>query len=77
VNGMREHAPVSRLTRQRVRSAWLFLTPVLIVLALVAGWPLLKTIAYGFTDASLIAPASAKFVGLANFPAAADCARRS
>jgi trehalose/maltose transport system permease protein len=67
VNGMREHAPVSRLTRQRVRSAWLFLTPVLIVLALVAGWPLLKTIAYGFTDASLIAPASAKFVGLANF----------
>jgi trehalose/maltose transport system permease protein len=67
VNGMREHAPVSRLTRQRVRSAWLFLTPMLIVLALVAGWPLLKTIAYGFTDASLIAPASAKFVGLANF----------
>jgi trehalose/maltose transport system permease protein len=67
VNGMREHARVSRLTRQRVRSAWLFLAPVLIVLALVAGWPLLKTIAYGFTDASLIAPASAKFIGFDNF----------
>lgn len=64
---MRARAPVSRLTRQRVRSAWLFLTPMLIVLALVAGWPLAKTIAYGFTDASLIDPASAKFVGFDNF----------
>lgn len=64
---MRAHAPVSRLTRQRVRSAWLFLMPMLIVLALVAGWPLVKTIAYGFTDASLIDPASAKFVGFDNF----------
>ncbi|HUX29765.1 MAG TPA: sugar ABC transporter permease [Thiobacillus sp.] len=60
-------APVSRLTRQRVRSAWLFLTPMLIVLALVAGWPLAKTIAYAFTDASLIDPASARFVGFDNF----------
>ena len=65
VNGMNAH--VSRLTRQRVRSAWLFLAPVLVVLALVAGWPLLKTIAYGFTDASLIDPASAHFIGLANY----------
>jgi trehalose/maltose transport system permease protein len=64
---MRTHPPVSRLTRQRVRSAWIFLTPMLVVLALVAGWPLAKTIAYGFTDASLIDPASAKFVGFDNF----------
>ena len=61
------HAPASRLTRQRVRSAWVFLTPMLVVLALVAGWPLAKTIAYGFTDASLIDPASAKLVGFDNF----------
>jgi len=67
VNGMRAHPPVSRLTRQRVRSAWLFMTPMLIVLALVAGWPLAKTIAYGFTDASLIDPASARFIGFENF----------
>jgi trehalose/maltose transport system permease protein len=60
-------APVSRLTRQRVRSAWLFLAPMLVVLALVAGWPLARTIAYGFTDASLIDPASASFVGFDNF----------
>ena len=57
----------SRLTRQRVHWAWAFLAPVLIVLALVAGWPLVETIAYGFTDASLIDPASAHFVGFDNF----------
>jgi trehalose/maltose transport system permease protein len=62
---MRTHT--SKLTRQRVRSAWLFLAPVLLVLALVAGWPLLKTIAYSFTDASLIDPASAHFIGFDNF----------
>lgn len=67
MNSIRAHAPVSRLTRQRVRSAWLFLTPMQVVLALVAGWPLAKTIAYGFTDASLIDPASARFVGFDNF----------
>jgi trehalose/maltose transport system permease protein len=64
---MRARPFVSRLTRQRVRSAWVFLTPMLVVLALVAGWPLAKTIAYGFTDASLIDPASAQFVGFDNF----------
>lgn len=64
---MPTHPPVSRLTRQRVRSAWLFMTPMLIVLALVAGWPLARTIAYGFTDASLIDPAAARFVGFDNF----------
>lgn len=66
---MAERTPVatSRLTRQRVRSAWLFLAPVLIVLAVVAGWPLVETIAYGFTDASLINPQAARFVGLDNY----------
>jgi trehalose/maltose transport system permease protein len=57
----------SRLTRRRVRWAWVFLAPMLLVLALVAGWPLLKTIAYGFTDASLINPEAAQFVGVDNF----------
>ena len=46
-------APRSQLSRQRVRSAWLFLMPMLVVLAAVAGWPLLRTIYFGFTDASL------------------------
>ena len=43
----------SQLSRQRVRSAWMFLVPMLAVLAAVAGWPLLRTIYFGFTDASL------------------------
>ena len=57
----------SKLTRQRVRSAWLFLAPMLLVLALVAGWPLARTIWFGFTDANLAALDSAEFVGFANY----------
>lgn len=57
----------SHLSRRRIRWAWIFLSPMLLVLALVAGWPLLKTIAYGFTDASLINPEAARFIGLDNF----------
>ena len=57
----------SRLTRSRVRSAWLFMAPMLVVLGLVAGWPLLRTIWFGFTDASLSDLSSAEFVGLINY----------
>lgn len=57
----------SRLSRQRVRWAWLFMAPMLLVLALVAGWPLAKTIGFGFTDASLVAPENARFIGFDNF----------
>ena len=57
----------SRLSRQRLRSAWLFLTPMLAVLALVAGWPLLQTIYYSLTDVSLSNIEGARFVGLRNY----------
>ncbi len=57
----------SRLTRQRVRSAWLFIAPMLFVLALVAGWPLLRTIWFGFTDANLSDLEGAEFVGFLNY----------
>src|SRR5512146_2282899 len=57
----------SQLSRQRVRSAWLFLIPMLVVLAAVAGWPLLRTIYFGFTNASLDDPASAKWIGFSNY----------
>ena len=60
-------ATASRLTRQRVRAAWLFLLPMLVVLGLVAGWPLARTVWFGFTDASLIDPGSARFIGFGNF----------
>ena len=57
----------SRLTRQRVRYAWLFMAPMLVVLALVAGWPLLRTVWFGFTDANLSDLAGAEFVGFLNY----------
>lgn len=57
----------SHLTRSRVRSAWLFLTPMLVVLAVVAAWPLLRTIWYGFTNANLSDLGGAEWVGLENY----------
>ena len=57
----------SRLTRERVRSAWLFMAPMLVVLALVAGWPLARTIWFSLTDANLSDLEAAKFIGLVNY----------
>ncbi len=60
---------LSELSRLRVRSAWVFLAPTLLVIAAVAGWPLARTVWFGFTDANLADLASARFVGFANFAA--------
>jgi trehalose/maltose transport system permease protein len=57
----------SRLTRQRTRSAWIFMAPMLLVLALVAGWPLLRTFWFGFTDANLSDLDATEFIGLINY----------
>jgi trehalose/maltose transport system permease protein len=56
-----------QLRRKRVRSAWLFLAPALIVLALIAAWPLLRTIWFGFTDANMLQMEQAKWIGLENY----------
>jgi len=64
---MQNKGHMSALTRQRVRSAWVFLIPMLLVLAGVAAWPLLRTIYFSFTDASLDDLASARWIGLTNF----------
>jgi trehalose/maltose transport system permease protein len=58
---------ISGMQRRRRRTAWLFLLPMLVVLALVAGWPLLRTIYFAFTDATLFDLAFHEFVGLLNF----------
>lgn len=60
------------LQARRSRSAWLLVAPTLILLAGVAGWPLLRTIFYSFTDALLDAPHEYAFVGLANYLEFAD-----
>jgi ABC-type sugar transport systems, permease components len=57
----------SELGRQRMRAAWMFLTPMIVLLALVAGWPLAKTIWFGFTDAKLDTIDTAAFVGFDNY----------
>ena len=55
------------LAASRRRAAWLFLTPMLLVLALVAGWPLVQTIHFALTDARLSDLGAAEFVGFRNF----------
>lgn len=62
----------SRLTRSRIRAAWLFLSPMLAVLLLVAAWPLLRSIWFGFTDANLSAIGDWRFIGFENYLARYD-----
>lgn len=57
----------SELFVSRTRAAMLFLLPMIIALLVVAGWPLLRTIYYSFTDASLSHLDSAKFIGFKNY----------
>ncbi len=57
----------SQLSRERIRSAWIFLVPMLAILAAVAGWPLAKTIYFSFTDASLNNLEGAQFIGIRNY----------
>jgi trehalose/maltose transport system permease protein len=55
------------LAARRVRSAWAMSAPMLLVLALVGGWPLLRTVWFGFTDAELSLPGEQRFIGLGNY----------
>ncbi|SHI49355.1 trehalose/maltose transport system permease protein [Aureimonas altamirensis DSM 21988] len=57
----------NRMARSRRRAAWLFLAPMLLVLALVAAWPLAQTIRFSLTDASLSSLGTAEFVGFRNY----------
>jgi trehalose/maltose transport system permease protein len=57
----------SDLSAQRTRSAWIFLAPTLLVLAMVAGWPLIRTIYFSLTNATLNNLAGAEFIGFSNY----------
>jgi len=46
--------------------AWLMLLPLLAIIVLIIGWPLINTIGLSFTNAGLVGK-SGQFVGLANF----------
>ncbi|MFK7866691.1 MAG: carbohydrate ABC transporter permease [Alphaproteobacteria bacterium] len=58
---------MNSIHKQRKRTAILFLAPMLSVLAAVAGWPLLRSIYFGFTDASLDDLAGANFIWFRNY----------
>jgi len=57
----------STAAHQRTQTAWLFLTPMLAALLFIAAWPLLRTIAFSFTDANLSDLSTWKFVGITNY----------
>lgn len=62
-------SPVAKRSYQwrRSRIAWLLVAPSLLLLAVVAGWPLFRTLFYSFTDAMLDSPDDYRFVGFANY----------
>jgi len=53
-------------SRWTILRAWLMLVPLLAVIVLIIGWPLVSTIGLSFTDAKLVGTAGG-FVGLTNF----------
>ncbi|BCH27910.1 carbohydrate ABC transporter permease [Mesorhizobium sp. L-8-3] len=57
----------SRRERRRIATAWLFVAPMLLVLAAVAAWPLGRTIYFSFTDASLGSLDQAAWIGFRNY----------
>jgi trehalose/maltose transport system permease protein len=62
----------SSLTRSRIRAAWIFIAPTLIILALIAGWPLARTIWFSLTDATLNNLSEYEFIGFENYLANYD-----
>jgi len=57
----------ARLARRDHRAAWLFLLPVIIVMLIVALWPLSRTFFFAFTDAYLDDPSVYSMTGIDNF----------
>ncbi|HWA49291.1 MAG TPA: sugar ABC transporter permease, partial [Dongiaceae bacterium] len=55
------------LAQRRARTAWLFVAPMLAAVALVAAWPLARTIAFSFTDAYLDDLRNWQAIGFANY----------
>lgn len=56
------------LQHREQRQAWVLLAPMLLVMALLTAWPLLRTIWLSFTDAELIGSgAQTGYVGLDNY----------
>ncbi|MGD9805221.1 MAG: carbohydrate ABC transporter permease [Hyphomicrobiaceae bacterium] len=55
------------ISSQRTRAAWLFLAPALAILAIVAVWPLGRTLYFSLTNATLVDMNHYSFVGFSNY----------
>jgi trehalose/maltose transport system permease protein len=64
---IREMAPISSWAKARERLAWLFVAPAILVVIVVAIYPLLRTFQLSFTNARLGATTETRWVGLANY----------
>src|SRR5688572_18869872 len=64
---LREAAPISSWAKARERLAWLFVTPALLVVILVAIYPLVRTFQLSFTNARLGATSDPRWIGLENY----------
>src|SRR3954453_22740541 len=65
--GNRRRRGGTKLQRRQTRLAWLLLLPSLIVVALVAMYPLGTTIYQSFTDQEFLALLPTQWVGLQNY----------
>ncbi len=57
----------STLSYERQKSSLFFVAPLIVTLLIIAGFPLLTTLYYAFTDAHLSDLSQAKFIGLGNY----------
>ena len=57
----------NELLAGRVRSAWIFLAPMIITLLIVAAWPLARSIWFSISDASLLHFHEAQFNWFKNY----------
>ena len=55
------------LEQQHIRAARIFLIPVIVILFLVAGWPLLRSIYFSFTNTSLTNLSGGEWIGFDNY----------
>jgi trehalose/maltose transport system permease protein len=51
----------------RTRTAWLFLAPMIILMIVVAAWPLGRSIWFSFTETNINDLAASRFVGFENY----------
>jgi len=60
-------APKSQLGKQQEQLAWMLLAPTIIIMLVVAAWPLYKAVSISFTNERLGKPGQSEYVGLENY----------